>query len=129
MDGWNTIVSFWDGLFSGELLVLGSVSYVSFCIYMISKINTYRKDIRVLFIRISPTWWQFQDPTSNAAMEAFHVLPIFWMPKVLLLSVLVCLCVCACVLHENATPKKNQRGQHPQHSHSILLSINSRKKQ
>ena len=28
MDGWNTIVSFWDGLFSGvnSLLVLGSVS-------------------------------------------------------------------------------------------------------
>ena len=26
MDGWNTIVSFWDGLFSGAMLVLGSVS-------------------------------------------------------------------------------------------------------
>ena len=25
MDGWNTIVSFWDGLFSGAMLVLGSV--------------------------------------------------------------------------------------------------------
>ena len=26
MDGWNTIVSFWYGLFSGAMLVLGSVS-------------------------------------------------------------------------------------------------------
>ena len=26
MDGWNTTVSFWDGLFSGAILVLGSVS-------------------------------------------------------------------------------------------------------
>ena len=25
MDGWNTIVSFWDGLFSGAMLVLGNV--------------------------------------------------------------------------------------------------------
>ena len=25
MDGWNTIVSFWDGLFSGAMLVLGRV--------------------------------------------------------------------------------------------------------
>jgi len=25
MDGWNTIVSFWDGLFSGAMLVSGSV--------------------------------------------------------------------------------------------------------
>ena len=25
MDGWNTIVSFWDGLFSGDMLVLGRV--------------------------------------------------------------------------------------------------------
>ena len=28
MDGWNTIVSFWDGLFSGAFwLVLGSVTF------------------------------------------------------------------------------------------------------
>ena len=26
MDGWNTIVSFWDGLLSGSMLVSGSVS-------------------------------------------------------------------------------------------------------
>ena len=25
MDGWNTIVSFWDGLFSGTMLVSGNV--------------------------------------------------------------------------------------------------------
>ena len=25
MDGWNTIVSFWEGLFSGAMLGLGSV--------------------------------------------------------------------------------------------------------
>ena len=25
MDAWNTIVSFWDGLFSGAMLVLGRV--------------------------------------------------------------------------------------------------------
>ena len=25
MDGWNTIVSFWDGLFSGAIIVSGSV--------------------------------------------------------------------------------------------------------
>ena len=28
-DGWNTIVSFWDGLFSGAMLVSGSVSKVA----------------------------------------------------------------------------------------------------
>ena len=27
MDGWNTIVSFWDDLFSGAMLVSGSVGY------------------------------------------------------------------------------------------------------
>ena len=27
MDGWNTIVSFWDGLFSGAMLVSGRVSH------------------------------------------------------------------------------------------------------
>ena len=26
MDGWKSIVSFWDGLFSGAMLVLGSVT-------------------------------------------------------------------------------------------------------
>ena len=26
MDGWNTIVSFWDGVFSGAMLVSGRVS-------------------------------------------------------------------------------------------------------
>ena len=29
MDGWNTIPSFWDGLFSGAMLVLGSVLFLS----------------------------------------------------------------------------------------------------
>ena len=29
MDGWKTIVSFWDGLFSGVMLVLGSYMLVS----------------------------------------------------------------------------------------------------
>ena len=28
MDGWNTIISFWDGLFSGDMLVSGSVFVV-----------------------------------------------------------------------------------------------------
>ena len=28
MDGWNTIVSFWDGLFSGAMLVLGRVAII-----------------------------------------------------------------------------------------------------
>ena len=32
MDGWNTIVSFWDGLFSGAMLVSGSVYSWLFCI-------------------------------------------------------------------------------------------------
>ena len=31
MDGWNTIVSFWDGLFSGVMLVSGSVRCQKFC--------------------------------------------------------------------------------------------------
>ena len=29
MDGWNTIVSFWDGLFSVAMLVFGSVVWIS----------------------------------------------------------------------------------------------------
>ncbi len=30
MDGWKTILSFWDGLFSGAMLVLGRVHYPQF---------------------------------------------------------------------------------------------------
>ena len=29
MDDWNTILSFWDGLFSGAMLILGSVTYLA----------------------------------------------------------------------------------------------------
>ena len=35
MDGWNTIVSFWDGLFSGAMLVSGSVYSWLFCIAIV----------------------------------------------------------------------------------------------
>ena len=34
MDGWNTIVSFWDGLFSGAMVVSGRVLYTPLQIKM-----------------------------------------------------------------------------------------------
>ena len=49
MAGWNTIVSFWDGLLLGAMLVLGSVPFTTFChgafcVEVISLVTNQRKN-------------------------------------------------------------------------------------
>ena len=53
MDGWNTIVSFWDGLFSGSMLVWGSVEFGVFLEKHVMNHLWPKKEKHPLFIDIS----------------------------------------------------------------------------
>ena len=49
MDGWNTSVSFWDALFSGAMLVLGSVK-----VFFVTSFGATKKSPAV---NHSEAWW------------------------------------------------------------------------
>ena len=50
MDGWKTIVSFWDGLCSGAMLVSGSV--IDPIIFLDKDIGKYSSPIRRIWDRV-----------------------------------------------------------------------------
>ena len=64
MDGWKTILSFWDGLCSGAILVSGRVIIIS------DEIMTHHRFSRCSF-RFARIWEWNQNPDTLKAVEAF----------------------------------------------------------
>ena len=61
MDGWNTIVSFWDGIFSGPILVSGSV-HRFFWIMVVIILGELVVDVQLLHLHYTP---EFTNMTSG----------------------------------------------------------------